>query len=151
MPGRAWIGTDLPKLRPDVRTVKDPYSGEELIAFPAIRADVGVIHALKADLHGNALIGSNKAIDEELSGASDFTIITAEQIVPELTEANLISPYIDAVVLAPNGALPTSCHPHYPLDGEAFLTYTEQVSDPESFTNYLQTYLSKYRPVSQSS
>jgi glutaconate CoA-transferase subunit A len=150
MPGRAWIGTDLPKLRPDVRTIIDPYSGEELIAFPAIRADVGVIHALKADLHGNALIGNNKGIDEELSGASDFTIITAEQIVPELTEANLISPYVDAVVLAPKGALPTSCHPHYPLDGEAFLTYTEQVSDPKSFNIYLQTYLSKYRPVGSS-
>ncbi|MCJ7660842.1 MAG: hypothetical protein MUO67_16955 [Anaerolineales bacterium] len=147
MPGRAWMGTDLPKLRPDVRTVIDPYSGEELIAFPAVRADVGVIHALKADLHGNALIGDNKGIDEELSGASGFTIITAEQIVPELTKANLISPYVDAVVLAPHGALPTSCHPYYPLDGKAFLTYTEKVSDPKSFQNYLQTYLSQYRPV----
>jgi glutaconate CoA-transferase subunit A len=29
MPGRGWIGTDLPKLRPDVLTVSDPYSGEE--------------------------------------------------------------------------------------------------------------------------
>ena len=32
MPGLGWIGTDLPRLRPDVRTVIDPYSGEELIA-----------------------------------------------------------------------------------------------------------------------
>ena len=138
MPGRAWMGTDLPKLRPDVHTVIDPYSGEVLIAFPAIRADVAVIHALQADLHGNALIGDNKAIDEELSGASTFTIITAEEIVPELTKANLISPYVDAVVHAPRGALPTSCHPHYPFDGNAFLTYTEQVSDPESFQEYLR-------------
>jgi glutaconate CoA-transferase subunit A len=28
MPGRGWLGTDLPTLRPDVRTVIDPYSGE---------------------------------------------------------------------------------------------------------------------------
>src|SRR5512137_2784140 len=48
MPGRAWLGTDLPRLRPDVRTINDPYSGEELMAFPAIRPDVAVIHALKA-------------------------------------------------------------------------------------------------------
>lgn len=144
MPGRAWIGTDLPKLRPDVRTVIDPYTGEELIAFPAIRADVAVIHALKADLHGNALIGNNKGIDEELSGASTITIITAEQIVPELTETNLIAPYVDAVVHAPSGALPTSCHPYYPLDGKAFLAYTEQVSDPQSFEKYLQIYLAQY-------
>jgi len=36
MPGRGWLGTDLPRLRPDVRTVTDPYNGEELMAFPAV-------------------------------------------------------------------------------------------------------------------
>ncbi|NIP96320.1 MAG: hypothetical protein GWO24_23955, partial [Akkermansiaceae bacterium] len=36
MPSLGWLGTDLPKLRPDVKTVIDPYSGEELVAFPAI-------------------------------------------------------------------------------------------------------------------
>ncbi len=45
MPGQGWIGTDLPRLRPDVHTVIDPYSGEELMAFPAIHPDVAVIHA----------------------------------------------------------------------------------------------------------
>jgi glutaconate CoA-transferase subunit A len=143
LPARAWIGTDLPKLRPDVRTVIDPYSGEELIAFPAIRADVSVIHALQADLHGNALIGDNKAIDEELS-AADIAIVTAEEIVPELHKADVIYPYIQAVVHAPHGALPSSCHPNYPLDGKAFLTYTEQVSDPESFEKYLGNFLTQY-------
>src|SRR5512139_3319398 len=57
MPGRGWLGTDLPSLRPDVRTVIDPYSGEELIAFPALHPDVAVIHALRADSDGNAQIG----------------------------------------------------------------------------------------------
>src|SRR5512136_2430753 len=50
MPGRGWLGTDLPRLRPDVRTVIDPYSGEELMAFPAIHPDIAVIHALRSDL-----------------------------------------------------------------------------------------------------
>lgn len=34
MPSTAWIGTDLPMLRPDVKTILDPYTGETLIAFP---------------------------------------------------------------------------------------------------------------------
>jgi acyl CoA:acetate/3-ketoacid CoA transferase alpha subunit len=66
MPGRAWLGTDLPRLRPDVCTVTDPYSGEQLMAFPAICPDVAVIHALRADEQGNAQIGDNKGVDEEL-------------------------------------------------------------------------------------
>ena len=138
MPGRAWIGTDLPRLRPDVRIILDPYSGEELMAFPAIRPDVAVIHAIRADLEGNAQIGDNKAIDEELALAAGCVIVTAEEIVPELAKADLIAPLVQAVVLAPGGASPTSCHPLYAMDGEALLAYTVQVSDPDSFARYIQ-------------
>lgn len=141
MPARAWLGTDLPRLREDVRTVCNPYSGESLIAFPAISPDVAVIHAIQADAEGNALIGSNKGMDEELSLAADVVIVTAENIVPRLSQADLVAPFVHYVVPAPQGALPTSCHPLYPLDGEALLAYTEQVSDPESFEKFLSNLL----------
>jgi glutaconate CoA-transferase subunit A len=141
MPGRGWLGTDLPRLRPDVLTVIDPYTGEELIAFPAIHPDVAVIHALRADPDGNALIGKNKGVDEELALASGMVIITAEEIVPELDEADIVAPFVHCVAHAPNGALPTSCHPLYPVDGEALMAYTEQVSEPESFQVYLKNWL----------
>lgn len=140
MPGRGWLGTDLPALRPDVRTVFDPYSGEELMAFPAIRPDLAVIHALRADPEGNADIGRNQAIDLELVLAARQVIVTTEEIVPELERADLVAPFVHAVVLAPGGAAPSSCHPFYPLDGAAILAYTEQVSDDESFTRYTQTW-----------
>lgn len=138
MPGRAWLGTDLPRLRPDVLTVIDPYSGEKLMAFPAIRPDVAVIHALRADPDGNAQIGDNKGVDEELSLTAAKVIVTADEIVAELTKADLVAPLVHAVVPAPQGASPTSCHPLYPLDGEALLAYSEQVSDPASFQVYLE-------------
>lgn len=141
MPGRAWLGTDLPRLRPDVATIRDPYTGEELMAFPAIHPDVAVIHALQADPHGNALIGENRGIDEELSLTADLVIVTTEEIVPELSKADLVAPFVDLVVLAPKGAVPTSCHPLYPLDGQALLEYTEQVSEPASFAAYLESWL----------
>lgn len=137
MPGRGWIGTDLPKLRPDVKSIIDPYTGEELIAFPAIKPDVAVIHALQVDFDGNADIGKNKGVDEELSIIADTVIITAEEIVPDLSDANIVAPFVDAIVLAPNGAKPTSCHPKYPLDGEAILDYSELVNDPASFSNFI--------------
>ncbi len=141
MPGRAWLGTDLPQLRPDVKTIIDPYSGEKLMAFPAIRPDVAVIHALRADPKGNAQIGDNKGVDEELSLTAGMVIVTADEIVSELTKADLVAPLVHAVVHAPHGASPTSCHPLYPLDGEALLAYSEQVSDRDSFKLYLERLL----------
>lgn len=140
IPGRAWLGTDLPRLRPDVKTIQDPYTGEELMAFPAISPDISIIHALRADYHGNAQIGNNKGIDEELCLASEKVIITAEEIVPELEKADLVSPFVTGVVLASGGALPTSCHPLYPLDGLALLAYTEQVGDPASYNAFISNW-----------
>jgi len=141
MPGRGWLGTDLPRLRPDVKTVFDPYSGEELMAFPAICPDVAVIHALQADQDGNFVIGKNKGIDEELSITAKTVIVTADAIVPELAQADVVGLLCQALVHAPGGALPTSCHPLYPLDGKALIAYTEQVADPVSFDAFLQRWL----------
>jgi glutaconate CoA-transferase subunit A len=139
MPGLGWIGTDLLRLRADVRTITDPYSGEQLVAYPAIHPDIAIIHALCADVDGNAVIGDNKGVDIELCMTSKKVIITAEEIVPTLSKADLAAPYISGVVHAPQGALPTSCHPLYALDANAILEYTEQVSDQLSFDKYLKT------------
>lgn len=141
MPGRAWIGTDLLALRPDVRTIVDPYSGEELVAFPAIKSDVAVIHALRADRDGNAQIGKNKGIDLELPLISSKVILTAEEIVDRLDEADIFGIFVDAVVYAPRGAAPTSCHPLYPLEGLCLHDYTTRVTNPESFTAYMNGWL----------
>jgi len=141
MPGRGWLGTDLPVLRPDVKTVLDPYSGEEFMAFPAIKPDVAVIHALQADEEGNAIIGKNKCVDEELVLTADTVLITFEEFVPPLEEVDIIGPLVNYLIEAPLGAAPTSCHPLYPMDGESVLAYTEQVSDPESFNAFVTRWL----------
>jgi len=139
MPSHAWQGTELFKLRPDVKTIMDPYSDEELTAFPAVHCDIAVIHALEADPQGNARIGGNWGVDRELSLATEHVIITTEKILPKLTKADIIGPAVQVVVEAPGGAWPTSCHPLYPLDSEAILSYTESVGHenyPELITQW---------------
>jgi glutaconate CoA-transferase, subunit A len=143
MPSTAWQGTDLLRLRPDVKTVVDPYSGETLTAFPAVTCDVAVIHALQADKDGNALIGGNQAVDRELALIADTVIITAETIVDRLDKADIIGPVVDAVVHTAGGAWPTSCHPLYPLDGQAILDYVERAATP-AFRELLRTWASRH-------
>lgn len=130
MPSTAWLGTDLPRLRPDVKTVVDPYTGEVLTAFPAIGCDVAVIHALEADFEGNAAIGGNWGVDRELALVADRVIVTAERVVPRLDRAEVFAPSVAAVVECPRGAWPTSCHPLYPLDGAEILRYLEAAGSP---------------------
>ncbi len=129
MPSSAWIGTDLPRLRPDVPTIQAPTSGETLMAFPAIRPDVAVIHALEADTNGNVKINNNLAADLELVYAAKQVIVTVERIVEHVAKTTggtvIPAPGADVVVQAVNGAYPTSCHPLYRLDGEALLDYVD--------------------------
>jgi glutaconate CoA-transferase subunit A len=129
MPSRAWLGTDLPALRPDVKTVVDPYTGETLMAFPQVTCDVAVIHALAADKRGSLLVNNNLGIDLELVYISTLVIATVERIVDRLertTDGVLIpSPGIDIIAEAPRGAHPTSCYPNYPISGDTFLRYID--------------------------
>lgn len=141
MPGRGWIGTDLPALRKDVKMITDPYSGEKLMAFPAIAPDVAIVHALKADFDGNAWIGDNRGVDEELLFTSKKVFVTAEELVPKLKKVDLIGPLVHGVIESPKGALPTSCHPLYPMDGNAILDYTSRVSDPFSYKDFIDAWL----------
>ncbi len=141
MPSRAWIGTDLPRLRPDVKQVIDPYSGEVLMAFPAIPCDVAVIHALVADRAGNARLNRNLAIDQELAYAAKTLIITAEQVVDRLDgDVDIPAPLAAMVVEAPGGAWPTSCFPRYPIAGGEIMKYIEACA-AGSFEAYLENLL----------
>lgn len=144
MPSRAWRGTDLPRLRPDVHAVQDVYGEEPLVAFPAIPLDVTVLHGLEADAQGNVLLNRNLGIDMELAYAADTVIVTVERQVTKLhatVEGHILpAPGADVIVPAPQGAWPTSCHPLYRLDGDAFLRYVEQCNAGQ-FDSWLAEFL----------
>lgn len=129
LPSTAWIGTDLPNLRPDVKTIQDPYSGEEYIAFPSISVDVAVVHGLEADYQGNVRLNNNLGIDLELIYVAQTVIVTVETIVEKLTPSAIgpiiPRPAVDVIIHAPNGAWPTSCYPLYPVDGYELLRYLD--------------------------
>lgn len=130
MPSRAWRGTDLPRLRPDVQAAPDAYGHDELVAFPAISLELAVLHGLAADGQGNVLLNRNLGIDMELVYIAKTVIVTVERLVDDVRNEGgghvLPAPGADYIVEAPQGAWPTSCYPLYPMDGGAVLEYVEQ-------------------------
>jgi glutaconate CoA-transferase subunit A len=142
MPGRGWLGTDMLKVRLDVQVIADPYTGKDVVAFPAITCDVAVIHALRADRMGNAVLGGNLAVDVELSLVAGQVIVTAEEIVDRLEgPVDLGGLPVTAVVHTPRGAWPTSCYPLYPVGGDELMRYAE--SCPGGFEEYLSGFVAQ--------
>lgn len=143
MPGLGWIGTDLPRLRPDVKIIEDPYRpGECVAAFPEIVWDVAVIHALKADRAGNAVLNANLGVDSELPLGARDVIITAEEIVEKIDrKVDVAGMTVKAVVRAPHGAWPTSCYPLYPVGGGELLNYIDACNGGR-----FEAYIRDFRP-----
>jgi glutaconate CoA-transferase, subunit A len=61
-----------------------PFTGEILTATPALRPDVTILHAQKADRKGNVLIYGIIGIQKEAALAAKKVIVTLEEIVDEL-------------------------------------------------------------------
>ncbi|TCO46703.1 CoA transferase subunit A [Actinocrispum wychmicini] len=124
LPTRAGLGSDVMRLNPELRTVRDPYGDEELVAMPALRLDVALVHMNRADKHGNAqYLGPDPYFDDLFCMAAQRRYVSTERIVDALAgpvQTLLLNRMmVDGVVETPRGAHFTSCVPDYPRD-EAF-------------------------------
>jgi len=119
MPVRGLQISDLKKVNDYFAEVTDPFGGEKLTAVRALRPDVAVIHAQKADEKGNALLEGPKYDDVLMTRAAKRVIITAETIVDESwfqrgeVKADIPHFMVSHVVRAPLGAWPGSCYGLY--------------------------------------
>ena len=126
LPTRAGLGSDVLRVNPGLRTVRSPYDDdEELLAVPALRLDAALVHASRADAHGNAqFLGPDPYFDDLFCMAADRAYVSCEQVVPtpELTAAAPVQTLriqrwmVAGVVEAPRGAHFTSCEPDYGRD-----------------------------------
>ena len=140
LPIRAGLGSDVLRVNPDLRTVRSPYDGEELVAMPALRLDVALVHMNRADRHGNAqYLGPDPYFDDLFCLAARRRYVSCEKIVetPDFegpVQTLLVNRMmVDGVVETPNGAHFTSCVPDYPRDEEFQRLYAQ--ADWESFAD----------------
>ena len=114
-----------------IRTIACPFTGEELAAVPAIRPDVTIIHAQRADRAGNVAVEGILGVQKEAVFAARRAIVTVEEVVPVLrTHPNAcVLPHwtIAAVSVAPRGACPSYAHGYYSRDN-AFYQQWDRIS-----------------------
>ena len=147
MPVKQLLETDMLKVRNDIRIATCPLTSQRIVALPAIKPNVAVIHVTEADPFGNACFSGNICADRELAMVSDRVILTAENIVSteelklSLQPVQICNFEVDAVVEAPWGAHPTSAYPYYTFDIWHLFDYLEAGRNKESFNNYLERYV----------
>ncbi|HEY7398487.1 MAG TPA: CoA-transferase [Gaiellaceae bacterium] len=141
---RGYRGTDLaPHTR--VKTIVCPFTGEELAAVPALRPDVGIIHAQQADRHGNVQLWGITGVQKEVVLASARSIVTVEEIVDELElqPGGVVLPawVIDAVACVPGGAHPSYAHGYYERDNDFYVAWDEISRDRDAFRAWMNEHV----------
>ncbi|WEX74434.1 CoA transferase subunit A [Sinorhizobium numidicum] len=140
---RGYIGADLPKVNPKIRHIACPFTGEVLAAVPAIRPDVTIIHAQRADRKGNVLIEGIVGVQKEAVLAAKRSIVTVEEIVDELAPPSPNSVVLPtwaatAVVHVPGGAFPSYAHGYYPRSNAFYIAWDEIARDRDSFIAWIK-------------
>jgi len=147
MPIMSVKGSEEALLHPEFKKMTCPFTGNELVLVPALVPDVAIIHAQKADIHGNLKIEQPYVADVLMIRAAKKVIVTAEEIVPEAEMAKIgpTIPYFEVtnVVHVPWGAHPTSCYPYYVYDREHISHYYKITQEGEEAfkTKYLDKYV----------
>jgi glutaconate CoA-transferase subunit A len=135
---------DLAKVNPKFRTVRCPYSGEELMTVPAIRPDVAVIHAQKADADGNVLIEGIMGVQKQVVLASRVAIVTVEERVSAFENLHpnaCVLPHwvVDAIAVVPRGAAPSYAHGYYERDNAYYVEWERLSADRARFMQWVDT------------
>jgi glutaconate CoA-transferase subunit A len=151
LPTRAGLGSDVPLVNPDLRMVRSPYGdAEELLAMPALHLDAAIVHASRADAHGNAqFLGPDPYFDDLFCLAARRAYVSCEQVVPtpELTATAPVQTLriqrwmVAGVVESPLGAHFTSCDPDYGRDEEFQREYAGAAADPAAWARFRAAYL----------
>jgi glutaconate CoA-transferase, subunit A len=108
---------------------------------PALRPDVGIVHAQRADRAGNVQLWGIVGIQKEVVLASERSLVTVEEVVDELEPrpgATVIPGWaITAVAEAPGGAAPSYAHGYYDRDNDFYREWDAVSRDRDRFREWM--------------
>jgi len=148
IPLRGLLGTDILKQRSDWKVIDNPFApGDPVVVLPALRPDVALFHAPRADRHGNVFIGRARDL-VNVAQASHASLVTVEEVVdddlledPERSAGVIPALYVAGIAVAPRGAWPLGLPGRYAPDGAALGRYAQAARTREGFGAWLASWL----------
>lgn len=143
LPTHAGLATDVLRVNQSFRRFADPFNGEELVAIPALKPDIALIHVNYADELGNGVILGDGHIDVLCAKAAQHTYVSCERILSanELQrfgrDVQVLRVHTEGVVETPWGAHPTGCAPDYRADLRDLQDYLAAANHPDEWQTYL--------------
>jgi glutaconate CoA-transferase subunit A len=150
VPLRGILGSDVLARRDDWRVEQNPFAEgpDPIVLLPALRPDVALFHAPRADREGNVWVGRHREL-ATMAHAAARTLVTVEEVVdvdlladPELAPGAIPAIYVSAIAVAPRGAWPLGLSGHYAADVDELARYAAAARSEEGFTAWLDEHVS---------
>ena len=146
LPARTLLGTDTFR-KSAAKEIICPFTGERLVAVPALYPDVAAIHVHEADRYGNCRFLGTSVADVELARAAKRLIVTCERLVPHdemrCDPHKTAIPFVcvDAVCEVPFGSYPGNMPGEYFSDEDHLKLWLEVEKDPAAFNQFLDDHV----------
>jgi glutaconate CoA-transferase subunit A len=142
---RGYVGTELMERTATLAPITCPFTGETLTALPALRPDVGIVHAQRADRDGNVQLWGIVGVQKEIALASRRSLVTVEEVVDELEPRpgaiTLPAWSLTAVAEAPRGAHPSYAHDYYARDNGFYQRWEAISRDRDQFRGWMEEHV----------
>jgi glutaconate CoA-transferase, subunit A len=141
---RGYVGTDLTQ-HTSVKFIDCPFTGERLAAVRALRPDVSIIHAQKADRKGSVLMWGVTGVQKEAVLAATRSIITVEEIVDDLhappNSVVLPSWVVGAVCEVKGGAFPSYAQGYYSRNNAFYKQWDAIARERDTFKEWMERHV----------
>jgi glutaconate CoA-transferase subunit A len=139
---RGYVGTDLIARSEQIRPITCPFTGELLTAVSALRPDVTIVHAPRADHSGNVQMWGITGVQKEAVLAANRSLVTVEEVVDVLTPVpdQVILPTwaVTAVAEVPGGAHPSYAMGYSVRDNDFYVSWDAISRDRATFAEWMQ-------------
>jgi len=146
LPARMMLGTDTFR-HSAARVIECPFTGQRLVALPALYPDVAAIHVHEADRFGNCRIQGTTVADFDLARAAKRLLITCERLIPtdeiRRDPSRTLIPFflVDAVCEVPYGSYPGNMPYEYFSDERHLRCWLDVERDPDAHRRFLDEYI----------
>jgi glutaconate CoA-transferase subunit A len=132
-----------------VAFVDCPFTGERLSAVRAVRPDVTVIHAQRADRDGNVQLWGLSGVQKEAVLAAHRAVATVEEVVSELDPRpnGVVLPAwtVDAICVVPGGAHPSYAAGYSTRDNAFYAAWDAISRDRDDFLAWMREHVMSSR------
>jgi glutaconate CoA-transferase subunit A len=147
IPTKSLLGTGMMSEGQAFKGMECPYTKEKLVLVPALKPDVAIVQAQRADEEGNTHFWGGSGVTKESALAARKVLVVVEEIVSKKViqkdpNRTLVPGFlVSAVIQEPWGAHPSPIQGYYNRDHEKYIAYHQKSRDREGYLGWLEQWV----------